>query len=149
MPVMFLKARMDLLTCFADHLVRWQWIVWRFSVHLWCFTCLTPHNYFALQVIPPKHAVYIIMGANIGTTVTNTIVSLAQAGNRNEFRRAFGGAVVHDMFNWLAVAVFLPLEVITGRFIYMWVNLGYHRSVRWRLAPPSPHPPCMIWTCIP
>ena len=59
------------------------------------------------------------MGANIGTTVTNTIVSLAQAGNRNEFRRAFGGAVVHDMFNWLAVAVFLPLEVITGRFIYM------------------------------
>lgn len=54
------------------------------------------------------------MGANIGTSVTNTIVSLAQAAERNEFRRAFAGAVVHDIFNWLSVLVFLPLEVITG-----------------------------------
>ena len=54
------------------------------------------------------------MGANIGTSVTNTIVSLAQAAERNEFRRAFAGAVVHDSFNWLSVLVFLPLEVISG-----------------------------------
>ena len=54
------------------------------------------------------------MGANIGTSVTNTIVSMAQSGDRNEFRRAFAGATVHDMFNWLAVIVLLPLEVATG-----------------------------------
>ena len=54
------------------------------------------------------------MGANVGTTVTNTIVSLAQLTERNEFRRAFAGAVVHDIFNWLSVLVLLPLEVITG-----------------------------------
>ena len=54
------------------------------------------------------------MGANIGTSVTNTIVSLAQAAERNEFRRAFAGAVVHDIFNWLSVLVFLPLEVVSG-----------------------------------
>ena len=54
------------------------------------------------------------MGANIGTSVTNTIVSLAQAAERNEFRRAFAGAVVHDIFNWLSVIILLPLEVITG-----------------------------------
>ena len=53
------------------------------------------------------------MGANIGTSVTNTIVSLAQAAQRNEFRRAFAGATVHDIFNWLSVIVFLPLEVAT------------------------------------
>ena len=53
------------------------------------------------------------MGANIGTSVTNTIVSLAQAAERNEFRRAFAGATVHDIFNWLSVLVFLPLEVAT------------------------------------
>ena len=53
------------------------------------------------------------MGANIGTSVTNTIVSLAQAAERNEFRRAFAGATVHDIFNWLSVLVFLPLEVVT------------------------------------
>ena len=54
------------------------------------------------------------MGANIGTSVTNTIVSLAEAAERNEFRRAFAGAVVHDIFNWLSVIVFLPLEVASG-----------------------------------
>ena len=61
-----------------------------------------------------KPAIPIVMGANIGTSVTNTIVSLAQAAERNEFRRAFAGAIVHDIFNWLSVIVFLPMEVITG-----------------------------------
>ncbi|XP_061682119.1 sodium-dependent phosphate transport protein 2B-like [Syngnathoides biaculeatus] len=61
-----------------------------------------------------RSAVPIIMGANIGTSVTNTIVAMMQAGNRNEFRRAFAGATVHDFFNWLSVLVLLPLEVATG-----------------------------------
>ncbi|XP_062871109.1 solute carrier family 34 member 2b [Trichomycterus rosablanca] len=61
-----------------------------------------------------KSAVPIIMGANIGTSVTNTIVAVMQAGDRNEFRRAFAGATVHDFFNWLSVLVLLPLEVATG-----------------------------------
>uniref|UniRef100_A0A674P6U5 Sodium-dependent phosphate transport protein 2B n=1 Tax=Takifugu rubripes TaxID=31033 RepID=A0A674P6U5_TAKRU len=59
-------------------------------------------------------AVPIIMGANIGTSVTNTIVAMMQAGDRNEFRRAFAGATVHDFFNWLSVLILLPLEVATG-----------------------------------
>lgn len=54
------------------------------------------------------------MGANIGTSVTNTIVALGQIKEKNEFRRAFGGATVHDMFNWLSVLILLPLEVVTG-----------------------------------
>ncbi len=53
------------------------------------------------------------MGANIGTSVTNTIVSFMQATDRNEFRRAFAAATVHDMFNWLSVIVLLPIEVTT------------------------------------
>ncbi|XP_041791122.1 solute carrier family 34 member 2b [Chelmon rostratus] len=61
-----------------------------------------------------KSAVPIIMGANIGTSVTNTIVAMMQAGDRNEFRRAFAGATVHDFFNWLSVLILLPLEVATG-----------------------------------
>ncbi|KAF0305064.1 Sodium-dependent phosphate transport protein 2B [Amphibalanus amphitrite] len=47
------------------------------------------------------------------STSTSIIVSMVASGHRNEFRRAFGGATVHDMFNWLAVLVLLPLEVIT------------------------------------
>lgn len=54
------------------------------------------------------------MGANIGTSVTNTIVALGQVGDRDEFRRAFAGATVHDMFNWLTVIIMLPIEWISG-----------------------------------
>jgi sodium-dependent phosphate cotransporter len=59
-------------------------------------------------------AIPIIMGANIGTTVTNTIVSLGHMGRRDEFERAFAGATLHDFFNWMAVAIMFPLELTTG-----------------------------------
>lgn len=38
-------------------------------------------------VLEVKSAVPIIMGSNIGTSVTNTIVALMQAGERNQFKR--------------------------------------------------------------
>ena len=56
-------------------------------------------------------AIPIIMGANIGTSVTNTIVSLGSVTRKEEFRRAMAGATVQDFFNILAVAVFFPLEL--------------------------------------
>ena len=58
-------------------------------------------------------AVPMIMGANIGTTVTNTLASLGFLRRSNEFKRAFAGATMHDFFNLLAVALFLPLELAT------------------------------------
>ncbi|KAM9846866.1 sodium-dependent phosphate transport protein 2A-like [Aulostomus maculatus] len=61
-----------------------------------------------------QSAIPIIMGSNIGTSVTNTIVALMQAGEREEFERAFAGATVHDCFNWLSVLVLLPLEAMSG-----------------------------------
>ncbi|TRY98512.1 hypothetical protein DNTS_014641 [Danionella cerebrum] len=65
-------------------------------------------------LLEAQSAVPIIMGSNIGTSVTNTIVALMQAGERSEFERAFAGATVHDCFNWLSVLVLLPLESTTG-----------------------------------
>lgn len=59
------------------------------------------------------------MGANIGTTVTNTLVSMGQSIDRDQFRRAFAAATVHDMFNFLSVIVFLPLEIVTGYLFYL------------------------------
>jgi len=56
-------------------------------------------------------AVPIVMGANIGTTVTNTIVSMGHITERDEFKRAMAGATVHDFFNLLAVFILLPLEI--------------------------------------
>ena len=64
--------------------------------------------------LPLANAVPMIMGANIGTTVTATVVSLAHMGRRDEFRRAFPVAICHDLFNYLAVLVLLPLELMTG-----------------------------------
>ena len=74
--------------------------------------------------LPLETAIPIVMGANIGTSVTNTIVSFGHMGRREEFRRAFGGAVVHDVFNWIAVAVLLPLELATGylRHTAIWIR---------------------------
>ena len=60
------------------------------------------------------HAVPMVMGANIGTTVTNSLVSLGHVRQSVEFKRAFAAAVVHDFFNVVAVVVLLPLELLTG-----------------------------------
>jgi sodium-dependent phosphate cotransporter len=59
-------------------------------------------------------AVPMIMGANIGTTVTNTLASLGFLRRTKEFRLAFAGATMHDFFNICNVAVMLPLELATG-----------------------------------
>ncbi|PKU32113.1 sodium-dependent phosphate transport protein 2b [Limosa lapponica baueri] len=77
---------------------------------------------FCFLVLTVRSAIPIIMGANIGTSVTNTIVALMQAGDRNEFRRAFAGATIHDFFNWLAVFALLPIEVISG-YLYHLTNV--------------------------
>jgi len=61
-----------------------------------------------------EHAVPIVMGANIGTTITCTIVSLGHIGRGEEFERAYGGALLHDSFNVLSVAIIFPIELATG-----------------------------------
>ena len=60
------------------------------------------------------HAVPIVMGANIGTSITNTLVSMGHITRKEEFRRAFAGATMHDFFNLIALLIFLPLELLTG-----------------------------------
>ena len=59
-------------------------------------------------------AIPIIMGANIGTSITNTIASLPQIKRNNEFKRAFSAATVHDFFNFLSEIVLFPLQLATN-----------------------------------
>ena len=68
----------------------------------------------AARALKIDDAVPMILGANIGTTVTNTLVSLAHIRQSEEFKRAFSVATVHDFFNVIAVAVLLPIELATG-----------------------------------
>lgn len=64
--------------------------------------------------LPVAVAVPMIMGANIGTSITNTLVSLGHVRSKKEFRQAFAAATVHDFFNLLSVVIFLPLEIAFG-----------------------------------
>lgn len=64
--------------------------------------------------LPIGMAIPMIMGANIGTSVTNTFVSLGHIRNKGEFRKAFAGATIHDFFNLLSVLIFFPLEIAFG-----------------------------------
>jgi len=66
------------------------------------------------NAITLANAIPIIMGANIGTSVTNTLVSLANVNRSVEFRRSFAASVVHDFFNFLAVIVLFPLQYFTN-----------------------------------
>jgi sodium-dependent phosphate cotransporter len=86
--------------------------------------------------LPVETAVPMIMGANIGTTITNTIVSLGHVRKKKEFRRAFASATVHDFFNVMAVVIFLPIEIlfhplskVGGFFAEMFVG-GENMSVK-------------------
>lgn len=62
--------------------------------------------------LPLANAIPMIIGANIGTTVTNTLVSFGHATRRAEFRRALSAAVVHDIFNVLSVIILFPIELM-------------------------------------
>lgn len=62
--------------------------------------------------LPIDIAIPILLGANVGTTVTSSLVSFGMARNKKVFRRAFGAATVHDMYNLLSVLIFLPLELM-------------------------------------
>lgn len=68
----------------------------------------------ASGVITISNAIPIIMGANIGTTVTNTLVSLGHVTRKEEFKRAITGATVHDFFNIMCVCIMFPLQITTG-----------------------------------
>ncbi|MCZ6776774.1 MAG: Na/Pi symporter [Ignavibacteria bacterium] len=59
-------------------------------------------------------AIAIIIGANVGTSVTNTLVSVAHISRTDEFKRAFSAATVHDFFNLLAISILFPLQVTTN-----------------------------------
>ena len=59
-------------------------------------------------------AVYAVMGANIGTSVTGLIVSLGTIRIRRQFRRAYATALLHAIPNILTVVILFPVEWITS-----------------------------------
>lgn len=80
--------------------------------------------------LPITIAVPMMMGANIGTSITNTLVSLGHVAKKDEFQRAFNAATIHDFFNVMSVIIFLPLEMAFGilehssAFVVSMLNTG-------------------------
>jgi sodium-dependent phosphate cotransporter len=68
----------------------------------------------ASGAITLEGAIPILMGANIGTTITSTIVSLGFITKKKEFRRAVTIGTYHDFFNILTVLILFPLEYYFG-----------------------------------
>ncbi len=62
--------------------------------------------------VPVSVAVPMVMGANMGTTITNTIVSLGNLKEPHTFNKSFQAATVHDFFNLYSILIFLPIEVL-------------------------------------
>ncbi|MBF0369453.1 MAG: Na/Pi symporter [Magnetococcales bacterium] len=66
------------------------------------------------DVLTVQNAIPIIMGSNIGTSVTNTLVSVGHIGRKQEFKLAFAASTMHDFFNIFAVLLLFPLQHFTG-----------------------------------
>ena len=75
-----------------------------------------------------KTAVFMVMGANIGTSVTNTIVAMGHFANKDDLRRGFAAATVHDVFNMLSVLIFLPLNWIYPVFEKMTYEMAKNQK---------------------
>ncbi|WP_162416697.1 Na/Pi symporter [Cyclobacterium roseum] len=71
-------------------------------------------------------AVPLIMGANIGTTLTSTLVAFGYIMKKKSFRKALSAGVLHDLFNIISVILLLPLEVYFGLLSKMaaWITRG-------------------------
>jgi solute carrier family 34 (sodium-dependent phosphate cotransporter) len=61
-----------------------------------------------------QNAIPMIMGANIGTTITSTVVSLGYIAKKKEFRKAISAGTLHDFFNILTALILFPLEIQFG-----------------------------------
>ena len=66
------------------------------------------------QIISLNAAVPMIMGANIGTTITSTFFALGYVNNKADYRRAIGAATAHDFFNLCTAVILFPLEYYFG-----------------------------------
>ena len=59
-------------------------------------------------------AVYAVMGANIGTSITNNLVSIGTMRIKRQFRLGYTAALMHGNVNLFTVMVLFPLEWIPG-----------------------------------
>ena len=101
------------MQCFFLFVIFFFFLIKQYFITAFSLKC----NFVSVSVLQVQPAIFMVMGTNIGTSVTNTLFTvllIAQSREQNTFRHAFERAVIRDIFNWLSVLPFLLLEVITG-----------------------------------
>jgi len=73
-----------------------------------------------------QFGVPMVLGANIGTTVTNTIVAfgIERGMTMKEFKDTIPGVIVDDVYEGLTIAIFFTLELTTGLISKIVLRLG-------------------------
>jgi solute carrier family 34 (sodium-dependent phosphate cotransporter) len=70
--------------------------------------------FVAAGLVEISNAVPMIIGANIGTTITSTLIAVGFINKHKEFRKAIAAGVIHDFFNIVIVLLLFPLEYFYG-----------------------------------
>lgn len=60
--------------------------------------------------LPLTHAIPIVIGSNIGTTITPFIFSFVHSDKRGQYKRALGVAFAHNLFNVLTAILIIFFE---------------------------------------
>ena len=118
-------GNMDHLSYFI-HNPYWMFLGGICMTLLWQSSSLSTTAIIALVAsgaVPLPAAIAAVLGANIGTTVTNTLVSFGHVRREQEFKRAFAASTMHDFFNLIAVLILFPLDLFTG-FITKMAEIG-------------------------
>ncbi len=73
-----------------------------------------------------QFGVPMVLGTNIGTTVTNTIVAfgIERGMTMKEFKDTIPGVIVDDVYEGLTIAIFFTLELTTGFISKIVLRLG-------------------------
>ncbi len=73
-----------------------------------------------------KFGVPMVLGANIGTTVTNTIVAfgIERGMTMEEFKETIPGVIVDDVYEALTITIFFALELTFGLISKIVLRLG-------------------------
>lgn len=64
--------------------------------------------------IDVKTAFYLTMGANVGNSVTSSIVAISHIRDKSLLERAVAGSSVNTIYSFLTISIFLPLEILSG-----------------------------------
>ena len=77
-----------------------------------------------------RFGVPMVLGANIGTTVTNTIVifGVRRGMTMNEFGDTIPGVIVDDVYEFLTITLFFILEMTTGFISNTTLRIGEYLS---------------------